>query len=279
VVYPRQDIPMVEKEGDRFFIIDLWRTYVPITRCAFAIIDHVLLFAAGSGKTILWYTVSISLCALNVHVANSTSILDELGSNRNKSSDIIACYYFGSEKLSPEKRNFRGLLTSLVKQLCKDSNRLPDSIHVLYATCRRNGSNPPSEAMLAHFLTNFLAELQAQFSIYIVIDGVDNCVEADAAGTDAARKKVLKFLEGLVRLRNSKLNICITSSSNEEMEKNLGPLAAAPSCRKMFLHKEEGQKGEITNYITAFVRRDVQKLSDDDKKEVVRTLSEGAGGK
>jgi hypothetical protein len=58
VVYPRQDIPMVEEEGERCFIVDLWRMYAPFTRCAFAIIDHALPFAAGSGKTILWYAVS-----------------------------------------------------------------------------------------------------------------------------------------------------------------------------------------------------------------------------
>jgi hypothetical protein len=57
VVYPRQGIPMVEK-GERGFIVDLWRTYVPLTRIAFAIIDHALIFTAGSGKTILWYAIS-----------------------------------------------------------------------------------------------------------------------------------------------------------------------------------------------------------------------------
>lgn len=49
---------MVEGEGERCLTVDLWRTYVPFTRCAFAIIDHFLLFAAGSGKTTLWYAVS-----------------------------------------------------------------------------------------------------------------------------------------------------------------------------------------------------------------------------
>jgi hypothetical protein len=49
---------MVEKKGGRSFIVDLRRTYVPFTRSAFAIIDHVFLFAAESGKTILWYAVS-----------------------------------------------------------------------------------------------------------------------------------------------------------------------------------------------------------------------------
>jgi hypothetical protein len=56
--YLRQGIPMVEKEGERCFFVDLWRKYVPFTCCAFAIIDHVLLSATGSGKTIPWHAVS-----------------------------------------------------------------------------------------------------------------------------------------------------------------------------------------------------------------------------
>jgi hypothetical protein len=33
---------MVEKEGERCFIVDLWRSYAPLNHCAFAIIDHAL---------------------------------------------------------------------------------------------------------------------------------------------------------------------------------------------------------------------------------------------
>jgi hypothetical protein len=208
-------------------------------------------------------------------VANSTSILGVLGSGSRNKSEIIACYYFGSENSDPDKRNFRGLLTSLVTQLCDSSKHLPESIHVLYAKCR-HGSNPPSEDELMQFVIRFLVELQAQFWIYIVIDGVDNCIEAEA--TDFPRRKVLKFLEELVRLRNSKLNICITSSLNEDMEKSLRPLAAAASCRQVILHNEEGQKEDIKTYIAAFVWSHMQKLSNDGKDEVIKTLSERAGG-
>jgi hypothetical protein len=205
---------------------------------------------------------------------NSSSIIEEVNHNLSK-SEIIVCYYFDSEK--SDKRNFRGLLASLVMQLCESSKRHPESIPALYTKCR-NGSDPPNEADLTQLLNRFLAELQAQFSIYIVIDGVDNCIEAES--TEFPRKKVLKFLEDLVRSpRHSKLNICITSSLKEDMEKSLKPLVAGASSRQVILHDEKGQMEDIKAYVAAFVRKHIQTLPDKDKDYVIKTLSERAGGR
>ncbi len=203
---------------------------------------------------------------------NSSSILEEVNRTRNK-SEIIARYYFDSEE--PDKRNLRGLLASLVAQLCESSNRHPESMLTLYTKCR-NGSDPPSEADLMKLLNDFLAELRAQFSIYIVIDGVDHCMEAES--TDSPHKKVLKFLEDLVRSRHSKLYICITSSLKEGMVKSLRQMAAGASSRQVILHDEDGQKEDIKTYIAAIIRSHMRTLPDKDKDDVIKTLSERAGG-
>jgi hypothetical protein len=148
----------------------------------------------------------------------------------------------------------------------------------LYTKCR-NSLEPPSEAELTQLLNNFFAELQAEFSIYIVIDGVDHCMGTSSTdGTESPRKKVLKFLESLVRTRHSKLHICITSSLKEGMEKSLKPLAAGASSRQVILHDEYGHKKDIKTYIAAFVRSHIQTLPDEDKVEVIEMLSERAGG-
>jgi hypothetical protein len=203
---------------------------------------------------------------------DSSYIIDEVNRARNK-SEIIACYYFDSNK--PDKRNFRGLLASLVTQLCENSKRNPESMPTLYTKCR-NGSNPPTEADLTQLLNRFLTELQAHFSIYIVIDGVDNCIEAES--TESPRKKVLKFLEHLVRSRHPKLNICVTSSLKGDMEKSLKPLVAAVSSRQVILHDEKGQKEDIRNYIAAFVRNRMLALPEKDKDDVIKKLLDQAGG-
>ena len=144
----------------------------------------------------------------------------------------------------------------------------------LYTKCR-NGSDPPSEADLTRLLNLFLAELQVQFLIYIVIDGVDKCMETES--TELPRKKVLRFLEDLVRSRHSKLKICITSSLKNVVEESLRPLATASS-RQVILHGQDGQKEDIKTYVSAFVRSHMQTLPDKDKDEVIRMLSDRADG-
>jgi hypothetical protein len=202
---------------------------------------------------------------------DSSYIIDEVNRTRNK-SEIIACYYFDSNK--PDKHNFRGLLVSLVTQLCENSNCHPKSMSTLYTKCR-NGSHPPTEADLTRLLNRFLTKLQAHFSIHIIIDGVDNCIEAESTEPPS---KMLKFLEDLVRSRHPKLNICITSSLKGDMEKSLKPLVAAVSSRQVILHDEKGQKEDIRNYIAAFVRKHMLALPEKDKDDVIKKLSDRAGG-
>jgi sulfur relay (sulfurtransferase) complex TusBCD TusD component (DsrE family) len=201
---------------------------------------------------------------------NSSLIVEEVERTRNK-TEIVVRYHFESEK--PDKHNLRGLLASLVSQLCKSSKRPPEFI----LTKCRDGSNPPSEAELTQHLNDVLAELKkTQSSIFIVIDGVDKCMETKSA--DSPRKKVLKFLEGLVRTRHSNLYICITSSLKEGMEKNLKQMAAGPSSRQVILHDQDGQKEDIKTYIAAFVRTNMSEWPDIKKDEVIKKLSEQAGG-
>ncbi|KAF8493461.1 ankyrin repeat-containing domain protein [Russula emetica] len=204
---------------------------------------------------------------------NSSSIIQEVNRTRNK-SDIIAFYYFDSK--NPKKRDLWGFLASLVTQLYESSKRHPKSMPTLYTKCR-NSSDPPSEAELKQLLNDFLAELKAQSSIFIVIDGVDHCMETEC--TESPRKKVLKFLEDLVRAKHSKLYICITSSLMEDMEKSLKQMAAGASSRQVMLHDEVGQKKDIKTYIAAFVRDHMQTLPDKDKDDLIKMLSEQAGGR
>lgn len=63
MVFPRQEIPIVEKE--RFFVADLGREYVLLTLFAFTIIN---ICTAGSGKTILWYAVYQMVHTMRTHI-------------------------------------------------------------------------------------------------------------------------------------------------------------------------------------------------------------------
>ena len=83
------------------------------------------------------------------------------------------------------------------------------------------------------------------------MDGIDHCMETEL--TESPRK-VLKFLEDLIRSWHSKLYVCITISLKEGMGKSLRTLAAGASSRLVILHDQNGQKEDIKTYIAAFVR-------------------------
>lgn len=185
---------------------------------------------------------------------------------------MIAYYYIDSK--DPAKCDLRGLLASLLTQLGDNSSLYLDAIFQLHSK-HRNGSEQPSEAALARLLKGLL-ELQAQYSIYIIIDGVDNCSNTGTTETKSARKKVLEFLEDLVRSKHSNLYICITSSPVKEMQRTLKLLA--PSTRRVVLHEEDGQLEDIKLYISHVVHKDMQTWPPKERDLIVETLSERAGG-
>jgi hypothetical protein len=202
----------------------------------------------------------------------SSSVIEEVQRTRDK-SDMIAHYYFNSK--DPTKCDLRGLLASLVTQLGDSSDRYLGAIFQLHAN-RPNVSERPSETELARLLKSFPG-LQAQNSIYIIIDGIDNCPNT---GTKSARRKVLEFLEDLVRSRHSNLHICITSSPKKDMQRYLNLLASSTRDRRVTLHEQDGQMEDIKIYISDFVKKDegMQTWPDGDKERFVEVLSDQGGG-
>jgi hypothetical protein len=77
-------------------------------------------------------------------------------------SALIAYYYFDFKDV--QKRDLRGLLSSLLTQLCKDSERCWDILSGLYTKCG-DGSEQPNEAALGRCLKDML-EVPEQVPIY-----------------------------------------------------------------------------------------------------------------
>jgi hypothetical protein len=240
--------------------------------CAFPTIDNFLGSAAGSGKTVLWCVVSRISVRLEFILWNSSSIIEDIKPTEDPKSDMILYYYFDSKDAA--KCDLRGLLASLLMQLGDSSGRFLDVVFQLYIK-HGHGSEQPCEGVLARLLKGLLEGSQS--SIYIVIDGVDNCPNTDT-GTKSARKKVLGFLEGIVRSRNPKLYICITTSPEGDMQRSLKILA--PSSRRVILHEENGQMEDIKSYISHFIQNDADMKTwpAGDQDLVFKTLSERAGG-
>ena len=202
----------------------------------------------------------------------SSAIIEDIKHTRGPKSALVAYYYFDFKDVA--KRDVRGLMTSLLSQLVDDSDRCWDLLSQLHKMCR-DGSDQPSDAALVQCLKNML-DLPGQLPTYIIIDALDEC--PNNIGTPSAREKVLNFIEDLVESNHSNLFICTTSRPEQDITTILNPLT--PSSRRVSLHEEVGQRGDINSYVHSFVQSDraMRRWRAEDKELVIEVLSERANG-
>ena len=203
---------------------------------------------------------------------SSSAIIEEIKNIRKSRPALLAYYYFDFKDAA--KRDVQGLLTSLLLQLVDDSDPCWDLLSQLYKSCR-DGSEQPRMATLARCL-NSMIDLPGQIPTYIIIDALDEC--PNNTGTPSARERVLNFVEDLVQSKHSNLFICITSRPEQDINTTLSPLT--PPLHRVNLHDEGGQIEDINSFVRSFVMNDrtMQRWRAEDKKLVIRVLSERAQG-
>ena len=187
-------------------------------------------------------------------------------------SGLASLAFFYCDFREDPKRHRRGLLSSLLVQLCQQSDAYCDALSALYLAHRR-GSQHASDTELAQCLKHLLA-LPEQATAYIVIDGLDEC--PITTGLPSPREEVLRFVEELVRLHVAGMRICVTSRPEADIELVLDPLAFC----SVSLHGEKGQVQDIEDYIKFVVSTDVnmKKWRKEDKELVIEVLTRKASG-
>jgi hypothetical protein len=108
------------------------------------------------------------------------------------------------------------------------------------------------------------------------VDALDEC--PDTSGMQSPREKVLDLVEELAELRLPNLRLCITSRPEVDIRSVLEPLTS--SSNRISLHDEIGQKKDIVDYVSSVVQSDrkMKRWREEDKKLVIKTLSDKAGG-
>jgi hypothetical protein len=107
------------------------------------------------------------------------------------------------------KKERRDLLSSLVVQLCDQSDSYYDILFNFYTTYG-HGSQHLSDDELTSCLKNMI-NYPEQAPVYIIIDTIDE--SPNSYCTPSPRENVLILLEDLAGLHHAKLRICITSRS------------------------------------------------------------------
>ena len=189
---------------------------------------------------------------------------------RDSGLGLTAFYYFDFRNTA--KQDVRGLLSSLLVQLCARSNPCYEILSRLYSVYD-NGSRLPDVQALIKCLKDMLS-LPGQPVIYLIVDALDEC--PNTSGVVSPRERVLNLIEDLVELEIESLRICVTSRPEADILDSLLPLAS----HTVSLHDEDGQKQDINGYITSVVHSDrkMRKWRAEDKKLVIDTLSLRADG-
>lgn len=207
----------------------------------------------GSGKSIL-----------------CSSIIKEVSSLCD--AGLASMAYFCFDFKDTAKQDARAALTSLLIQLCYQSDPCSKILDRLFSN-HRSGTIQPSDDTLMECLGDMLV-LPENGPTYIILDALDECPKS--AGTPSPRESVLELVEWLTKLGYPNLHVCVTSRPEADIKANLQPLAS--HC--ISLHDEGGQKEDINNYIVSFVKTDTntRKWKQEEKELVINRLTEGANG-
>jgi hypothetical protein len=185
---------------------------------------------------------------------------------------LASLVFFYCDFRDNQKKCLRGLLSSLLVQLCGHSDAYYGVLSAFYSSYK-NGVQQASDDELFECLKEVL-ELPGQSTVYIVIDALDECPAM--TGLPSPREEVLELVKDLVELQIQTLRICVTSRPESDIEPVLTPLAF----HSVSLHDEDGQAQDITEYIKFVVSSDpkIRAWRQTDKELVIEVLSKKADG-
>ena len=199
----------------------------------------------------------------------SSTIIEDIGAMRKVGLASVAFFYCDFRE--DQKKDLRGLLSSLLVQLCHQSDSYWDIVFKFYL--EHDGSQYPSDEALAECLKSLL-KLPGQAPVYLIVDALDECSSTSAV--PSPRDEVLSLIEELIDSRFPNLRICVTSRPESDIKDVLDPL----TFRSVSLHDESGQKRDIGEYIKSVINTNPKnrRWKAEDKRLVIAVLTEKADG-
>jgi hypothetical protein len=203
-------------------------------------------------------------------VSTSSTIIQQVKMKCDRGLALMGYYYFDFKDIA--KQGVRGVLTSILSQLCAKSDPCYQILSDLYSE-NNAGSQQPDNQALTDCLKEMLTVPQLPMT-YIIMDALDEC--PNTSGFPTAREEVLVFLEELADLDLQNLRICVTSRPEIDIRTILEPLTSL----RVSLHDEIGQKQDILDYIRTVVHSDrrMGRWRPEDKQLVIDALSAKADG-
>src|SRR5260221_7888486 len=127
----------------------------------------------------------------NSRLASST-IIEEIEAMRK--SGLASLAFFYHDFRDDQKKKRRGLLSSLLVQLCHQSDAYCDVLTEFYLE-HSNGLQHPSDSALVRCLMDVL-RFPGQAPVYLIVDALDEF--SNSSSLPSPREKVLQLVEELI---------------------------------------------------------------------------------
>ena len=227
-------------------------------------------FVAGAGKSVFWCD-NLLICLLQeIIVSASSTIIEDIDETRKCGLASLAFFY--CDYRDDAKKDRRGLLSSLLAQLCEQSDSYCDILSDFYLSHRRGSQHPSDDSLLKCII--HVLKVSGEAPVFIILDALDEL--PNSTGIPSPRDEVLIFVEELVSLHIPNLRICVTSRPEADLQLVLDHL----SFRSISLHNEGGQIQDIIEYIKFVVNTDpkMRRWKSADKELVIDVLTKKANG-
>ena len=200
----------------------------------------------------------------------SSTIIENINSMRKYGLASLAFFYYDFRE--DGKRDLRGLLSSVLVQLCLHSDTYCQILSNFYSE-HGDGSQHPGDDELLRCLKKVL-KVPGQAPVYLIVDGLDEC--PNGPDMPSPRENILMFLENLIQSKIPNLRIWVTSRPEVDIKIALEPLAF----RCVSLHDESEQRKDIENYIKSVVNTDtnMRRWKAADKELVIDVLINRSDG-
>ena len=186
-----------------------------------------------------------------------------------KRRGVASLAFFYHDFNEDDKRNLRGLLSSMLVQLCHQSELYCEILFKFYSD-HAGGLQLPSDDELIACLKDVLG-LPEQAPIFLIVDALDEC--SDMSDIPSPREKILHFLEELIELQVPNLRLCVTSRPEADIKRVLHPMTSY----SVSLHGERGQMQDINTYIRSVIH-DMRGWKSEHKQLAVDVLTKRADG-
>ena len=169
----------------------------------------------------------------------SSTIIEHIDTMRK--AGLASLIFFYCDIWEDKKKDLRGLLTSLLVQLCHQSETYCDALNTFFL-----GYRQPSNDALAGCLKDLL-RLPGLAPVYFIVDGLDEFPSSSAV--PSPRHEVLSLIEELVHSGLPNLRLCVTSRPLTNIKDALDSLIFL----SVSLHNEGGHERDIEDYIKSVI--------------------------